>query len=85
MRGDWLKSRDPAFGVKKSLIVGIKEVTSEPMAKKCVVPLGMKLLEYKYVVVTTAEAAKLQRQKAQYGTRRCKVDLHNDLPFLAVN
>lgn len=55
------------------------------MAKKCVVPLGMKLLEYKYVVVTTAEAAKLQRQKAQYGTRRCKVDLHNDLPFLAVN
>lgn len=57
------------------------------MAKTCGVPLGMKLLEHGFVVVTNAEATKLRREKAQeiMGCGGRKVDFYNDLPFLAVD
>lgn len=87
IRGDRFESHDPVFGAKKSLIVDIKQVTSESMAEKCGAPLGMKLLEHDFVVVTNAEATKLRREKAQeimgHGGR--KIDFYNDLPFLAVD
>ncbi|PNP44362.1 hypothetical protein TGAMA5MH_03968 [Trichoderma gamsii] len=87
IRGDRFESHDPVFGVKKSLIVDIKQVTSESMAEKCGAPLGMKLLEHEFVVVTNAEATKLRREKAQeimgHGGRN--IDFYNDLPFLAVD
>lgn len=47
------------------LIVDIKEVPFELIAKKCGVSLGMKLLERGFVVATNVEATKLRREKAQ--------------------
>jgi hypothetical protein len=87
IRGDRFESHDPVFGVKKSLIVDIKQVTSEPMAKQCGVPLGMKLLEHEFVVIANAEANKLRGEKAQeiMGRGGRRVDFYNDLPFLAVD
>ncbi|PTB42612.1 hypothetical protein M441DRAFT_191475 [Trichoderma asperellum CBS 433.97] len=87
IRGDRFESHDPVFGVKKSLIVDINEVNSELMAKKCGIPLGMKLLEHEFVVVTNIEATKLRREKAQeiMGRGSRKVEFYNDLPFLALD
>lgn len=69
------------------MIVDIKEVNSELMAKKCGIPLGMKLLEHEFFVVTNIEATKLRREKAQeiMGRGSRKVEFYNDLPFLALD
>lgn len=57
------------------------------MAKKCGIPLGMKLLEHEFFVVTNIEATKLRREKAQeiMGRGSRKVEFYNDLPFLALD
>jgi ABC-type tungstate transport system permease subunit len=53
------------FGVKDSLIVNIKKVEDEEMAKKYGVKIGSALMTYEFVLVSDEAAAKLRREKAE--------------------
>lgn len=65
VRGDPYETTDAVFGVKDSLIVDIKEVTDEAMAKKYDVKVGHKLLTYDFVLVSEEQSAKLRDQRAK--------------------
>lgn len=64
VRGDPYEFHDPVFGVKKSLVVDIGEVSENSMAQKCGVPVGTKLLQYDFVVITANEAHELRARNA---------------------
>lgn len=53
------------FGVKDSLVVSLKKVEDERMAKTYGVKLGSALLTYDFVLVTDKAAAELRRHKAE--------------------
>jgi hypothetical protein len=53
------------FGVKDSLIVDIKTVTDEAMAKEYGVQVGHRLLTYDFVLVSDEESRELRDKKAK--------------------
>ncbi|CAG7557601.1 unnamed protein product [Fusarium equiseti] len=65
LKDDPYESTDAVFGVKDSLVVSIKKVTDENMAKKYDVKVGSALMTYDFVLVSDTAAAKLRRQKAE--------------------
>ncbi|PSN73823.1 aromatic compound dioxygenase [Corynespora cassiicola Philippines] len=65
LKDDPYESTDAVFGVKDSLVVSIKKVEDEKIAKKHGVKLGSALMTYDFVLVTEEAASKLRRQKAE--------------------
>lgn len=65
LKDDPYESTDAVFGVKDSLVVSIKKITDEEMAKKYDVKVGSALMTYDFVLVSDTAAAKLRRQKAE--------------------
>lgn len=65
LKDDPYESTDAVFGVKNSLVVSIKKVEDEALAKKCGVELGSNLMTYDFVLVSEQAAAELRRGKAE--------------------
>ncbi|KZT23644.1 aromatic compound dioxygenase [Neolentinus lepideus HHB14362 ss-1] len=63
---DWLAS-DAVFGVKKSLVVSLKDVDNEQQARQCGFPHGshFKLLKHDIVLVPVAESKAAREQYAR--------------------
>ncbi|KAB5582988.1 putative catechol dioxygenase [Coniochaeta sp. 2T2.1] len=82
LKDDPYESTDAVFGVKDSLVVSIKKVEDEELAKKYDVELGSALLTYDFVLVTDKAAATLRRQKAEEATAKLgrKFRFIDDLP-----
>jgi hypothetical protein len=53
------------FGVKDSLVVGLKKVEDAELATKYGVEVGTALLVYDFVLVTEQAARQLRRSKAE--------------------
>ncbi|KAH7166434.1 putative hydroxyquinol 1,2-dioxygenase [Dactylonectria macrodidyma] len=68
-RGDPYECSDPVFGVKQSLIIDIGTV-DETISKSYHVPVGMKMVKYNFVLMTTQEALELRRKKAEDAFRK---------------
>ncbi|KAH0592405.1 hypothetical protein MHUMG1_09791 [Metarhizium humberi] len=65
LKDDPYECTDAVFGVKDSLVVELKKVEDEEVAKKYDVKLGSALITYDFVLVTDKAAAALRRQKAE--------------------
>lgn len=65
LKDDPYESTDAVFGVKDSLVVQIKKVEDEELAREYGVKLGSALITYDFVLVTDKAAAELRRQKAE--------------------
>ncbi|PTB48016.1 hypothetical protein M431DRAFT_101014 [Trichoderma harzianum CBS 226.95] len=82
LKDDPYESADAVFGVKDSLVVQIKKVEDEEMAKKYGVKLRSALLTYDFVLVKEQAAAELRRQKAEEAMAKLgrKIRFIDDLP-----
>ncbi|KAG8410367.1 hypothetical protein J3459_017179 [Metarhizium acridum] len=65
LKDDPYESTDAVFGVKDSLVVQLKKLEDEELAKKYDVKLGSALITYDFVLVKDEAAAALRRQKAE--------------------
>ncbi|KAH7147196.1 putative hydroxyquinol 1,2-dioxygenase [Dactylonectria estremocensis] len=63
-RSDPYESSDPVFGVKESLIIDIGTV-DDAISETYDVPVGMKMVKYDFVLMTTDDALELRRKKAE--------------------
>lgn len=77
VRGDAYETSDAVFGVKDSLIIDVKEVTDEKMAKQYDVKVGTKLITYDFVLITEDESRQLREKNAIDALaalgRKCKI------------
>ncbi|KAI3572750.1 Intradiol ring-cleavage dioxygenase [Fusarium oxysporum f. sp. albedinis] len=82
LKDDPYETTDAVFGVKDSLIVTIKKVEDEEMAKKYGVKVGSALMTYDSVLVSDEAAAKLRREKAEEAMAKLgrKFRFIDDLP-----
>jgi ABC-type tungstate transport system permease subunit len=82
LKDDPYETTDAVFGVKDSLIVSIKKVEDEGMAKKYGVKVGSALMTYDFVLVSDEAAAKLRRAKAEEAMAKLgrKFRFIDDLP-----
>ncbi|KAF5711478.1 putative hydroxyquinol-1,2-dioxygenase [Fusarium globosum] len=82
LKDDPYETTDAVFGVKDSLIVNIKKVEDEEMAKKYGVKIGSALMTYDFVLVSDEAAAKLRREKAEEAMAKLgrKFRFIDDLP-----
>ncbi|KAF4340677.1 hydroxyquinol-1 2-dioxygenase [Fusarium beomiforme] len=82
LKDDPYETTDAVFGVKDSLIVSIKKVEDEEIAKKYDVKVGSALMTYDFVLVTDEAAAKLRREKAEEAMAKLgrKFRFIDDLP-----
>ncbi|KAF5973354.1 hydroxyquinol-1 2-dioxygenase [Fusarium coicis] len=82
LKDDPYETTDAVFGVKDSLIVSIKKVEDEEMAKRYGVKVGSALMTYDFVLVSDEAAAKLRREKAEEAMAKLgrKFRFIDDLP-----
>ncbi|KAF5599155.1 hydroxyquinol-1 2-dioxygenase [Fusarium pseudocircinatum] len=82
LKDDPYETTDAVFGVKDSLIVNIKKVEDDEMAKKYGVKVGSALMTYDFVLVSDEAAAKLRREKAEQAMAKLgrKFRFIDDLP-----
>ncbi|KAI5461882.1 putative catechol dioxygenase [Mariannaea sp. PMI_226] len=83
LKDDPYESTDAVFGVKDSLVVQIKKVEDEALAKEHGVEMGSAMLTYDFVLVTDKAAAALRRQKAEEAMAKLgrKFRFIDDLPI----
>jgi hypothetical protein len=86
--GDPYETSDAVFGVKESLIVDLKMVSSvEGLAEKHDVASSTRLLTYDFVLVTDQETATLRDREAmkEITKQRRKMQIVNGLPVPEVD
>jgi hypothetical protein len=65
LKDDPYESTDAVFGVKDSLIVEVKTVDDEDVARQFDVELGTALIRYDFVLVTQKAVAALRQEESE--------------------